>query len=225
MGFDSLTVYPEAYGGSYTCCGQVRQTGTALSWATIIAAAGNYATTDIGIQRIIDITGDGEGYKQLTRSIFTFDTSSLTSSANISAATMSIYGSTKADGLSITPNINIYSSNPAANNTLENGDFDSLGSTAFSTAISYSSWANGSYNDFSLNSDGKSAISKTSITKLGARNASYDASGTDPGDYSNAVSLLNGAFSGVAGTGSDPKLVITYTIVATTNAMFFGCNF
>ena len=219
LGFDTLTVYPVP---GTTVDGYVRQTGTNLSWATIIGGAGADCGYNVTADwRCIDIVGGGSGFNQLTRSIYLFDTSSLTSSAVISAAKLYLYAKGKADALGITPNINIYSSNPASNTALENGDFDSLGTTAFSTAISYDDWTYDTYEEFALNANGISAISKTGITKLGARNANYDVSGTTPGSTNAAASLLNSRYAASSGTDVDPKLVITYTLTATGNFFYF----
>jgi hypothetical protein len=71
------------------------------------------------------------------KGIFLFTTSSLPDDATIDAAVLSVNGYQKSDGLSVTPDMNVYSSAPASNTALEAGDFDSLGSTAYATAVAY----------------------------------------------------------------------------------------
>jgi hypothetical protein len=152
----------------------------------------------------------------LTRSIFLFDTSSIPDSNSIDDATLSIYGYDKTNSFSgDEPNINIYSSNPASNTALEAGDFDSLGETAFSTAITYTSFSTAGYNNFTLNASGIAAVSKTSVTKLGGRNANYDVANTSPIWASGADMNILVYFAEQTGTSQDPKLTVTHSAVAT----------
>jgi len=105
----------------------------------------------------------------------------LTSSADISAAVLSLYGRNKTDDLSITPNVDIYTSAPASNTALANGDFDSLGSTSQTgSPITYADFSISGYNAFTFNSTGRGNISKTGISKFGSRNANYDVANSAP---------------------------------------------
>ena len=161
-------------------------------------------------------------WRVLYRGVYLFDSSGLPDNATISAATLSIYGEAKVDNITITPNVNIYSSAPASNTALEAGDFDSLGTTAYSTAISYSSFSDTGYNDFVLNASGRSAISKTSVSKFGARNANYDVAATPPTWAGEAASFFT-IYASEQGVGYKPKLVVTYTApVATFDALLLG---
>jgi hypothetical protein len=219
LGFDTLTVYPDANAETDTVDGFVRHdVGAAgVSWATLVAAAGNNVAdaTASGYFMVIQRGTDTDAWKDLRRGIFLFKTSALTAGASISAAVMSIEGQDKGDGASITPDLNVYSSAPALNTELAVGDFDSLGTTAFATAITYSGFNAAGYNNFTLNASGIAAIDKVGISKFGVRNANYDASGTPPtwasgGAYSHFICT----FAETAGTTSDPKLVVTYTAAA-----------
>jgi hypothetical protein len=82
---------------------------------------------------------------------------------------------------------------------------------AFAAAISYSSWTNGIYNDFQLNSSGLASIPSYGVSKFGSRNASYDAAAISPtwGNFLNSV--INIYYADQAGTSNDPKLVVSYT--------------
>jgi hypothetical protein len=122
---------------------------------------------------------------------------------------MSLRGSGKVDTASSTPTCNIYSSNPASNTALENGDYDSLGSTPFcDTPITYPGWLTNNYNDFALNSDGLNALSGN-IAKFGLR-LNYDVDDNAPNWISGATSYFYGYYAD-KGSGYQPKLVVTYS--------------
>lgn len=215
--FSTLTQYPGSIGTDNPVDGYMYQnTAGGLTWANLVAAAGSAASYGTSSDNIIYFqSNDGTAnWITLLRSIYCFDTSALTAAATISAATMSLYGTNKSDTFTTpaAPDINIYSSAPAATNALVAGDFDSLGTTAFSdTAVSYASWSTSAYNDFTFNASGIGGISKTGITKTGARNANHDVANSSPTFANNKSAELDGYFSNQTGTSSDPKLVVTYT--------------
>lgn len=213
LGFDTLTCYPDADVESYTVDGFLGATGTNVTWATLTGSAGSNAydadANQGGVYLKAGTTLDK--YEELRRSIFLFKTSDLTSFAVISSAVLSIYSNSKSDGLSATPNVNIYSSAPASNTALDAGDFDSLGSTEFATSIAYADWSIVGYNDFTLNASGLAAISKTDISKFGARNANYDVANVAPNWVSGGYSGFSFYFADQTGVTKDPRLVVTYT--------------
>lgn len=137
---------------------------------------------------------------------FLFNT---TLAGTITAAVLSVRGYDKWDTNSFIPNVNIYSSSPASNTAIAAGDFDSFGSTAFATAITYAGFSTG-YNDFTFNSTGIAAINKSGISKFGARNASYDVAASAPTWASGGEAAMR-IFYSEYGSGYKPKLVITYT--------------
>src|SRR5439155_8215333 len=152
------------------------------TWLTLVNAAGN-TSDDTSAAQVINGYESGtvaSTYSNLFPAIFLFDTSSLPDSDVISSSTLSLYGQSKADGNSSAPNVNIYSSAPASNTGIANGDYDSLGATAFSTAITYAGWSTSGYNNFQLNASGLAAISTTSIAKFGTRDALYDVANSAP---------------------------------------------
>jgi hypothetical protein len=211
---DSSTFYPDEQTETTSCDGAASQSynyGSGESWATIIAAAGNGGTSALSPGVIITSDNVSGKWGELRRGIVLFDTSALTGDATVSAAVFSLYGEDKYDYISIAPDINVYSSAPASNTIIVAGDYDSLGATAFcDTPISYASWSTEGYNDFTLNSTGIAAVSTTSITKLGVRNASYDVAEISPewASYNNTAVL---GYDTEQGAGYKPKLVVTYT--------------
>lgn len=211
LGFDTLTAYPDAHTESTSVDGQTHRTVASESFATIRAGAGT--TVD-------DSSAGGEFslYASTTTNEFTalyrfhclFDTSSLTSSADITAAVLSLYGIiTAANGLGGTPSANIVSSAPASNTALATGDHANMGTTDFGSIL-WSSLAINQYNDFTLNADGRANISKTGISKFGAR-TSFDRLNSFDGTWSSEAScVLVVRTADQTGTDNDPKLVITY---------------
>lgn len=216
VGHTTTVVYPDADPETTSADGYtVHNTGldtNGISWASLTAAAGtdgranNAEDTAMGIRSAI-----GSTWRYIARGVFLFDTSSIPDNDTIFSATLSLYGSDKQDNLSISPNINIYSSNPATTTDVVAGDFDSLGSTDFSTPISYTNFSTSSYNNFPLNSSGIGSITKTNISKFGTRNSNYDALGIEPTWSSAVLSFMNVWQAETSGTTEDPKLTISHT--------------
>ncbi len=210
---DSATYYPDADPETTSVDGKVAQsiisTGT---WAEIRDGAGdNSSDTDISASFIGVASTTSNRWSQIVRGIFLFDTSGLPDDVNITAATLSLYGSNKVTISSWTLNINVYSSAPASNTALAAGDYDSLGATAFSdTSITYANWSITGYNDFALNASGIAAISKTGVSKLGARNADHDVANSAPTWEDQKYTYLY-TYMSEKGEGYKPKLVVTYT--------------
>ena len=213
FGFSTLTFYPDAGTGNTTVDGSVFQRVSAsnASWATIRNGAGTVAEPTLSEGPYFYMGGGPSGWQFLYRSIFLFDTSSLTSSATISDAVLSLYGYSKSDILNINPNIDIYTSSPASNNNLQASDFTKIGTISQTgSAIPYYNFITYRYNDFTFNATGRGNISKTGISKFGARNANYDVSGSTP-STSYGYSAIRGYFADQTGTTQDPKLVVTGT--------------
>lgn len=218
FGFSTLTVYPQPNPASTACDGWV-STGPGLgdvSWATLIAdGGGNHSATDT-ILYVLWEDGITPGtWDWLVRSITLFDTSALTASATISAGVLSVSGYSKSNDDLASPNIDIYTSTPASNTTVADSDFAQIGSVSQTGApISYSGFSTVAYNDFTFNSTGRGNVSKTGVSKFGLRNSNYDVAATPPPNLSIGQSYLTFYASDYAGTSSDPKLVVTYTLPA-----------
>lgn len=222
FGFSTLTVYP-ASGANSPVDGWVSTEGSGVTFANLISKAGTSAGPNASPAYFIyaGVNGNTNGsWWQMYRSIFCFDTSALTSGATISAAVLSLASystapkyddfTTPAD-----PNIDIYLSTPANTNNLVAGDYGQIGSTSQTgSPITYTNWTtNGSYNDFTFNATGIGNISKTGISKFGARNANHDVAASSPTWSAFSSYYLQGYFAEAAGTTSDPKLVVTYSVV------------
>ncbi len=212
IGASPETFYPDANPESHSVDGIASAAGGEWAWADIISEPGNTSSDsnlyDTAV-RIESYSVEDE-WVVLSRGIFLFDTSALPNESTIVAATLSLYGRQKNDTLGITPDIAIYSSAPAGVTSLAPGDFDSLGSTAFSTAITYAGWSTAGYNDFALNANGIAAVSLVAASKFGTRSASYDVAPLEPTWSASKQAYFQPYFS-EQGAGYKPKLVVTYT--------------
>lgn len=215
FGFATLTVYPDANPESVTVDGNVGRQAVNETWGTIRIGAGNVrddTSTDSYLLRIVASATTNQ-FAELWRAIFLFDTSALTAPASISAAVMSLRGTLKADALSTTPDVDIYTSTPGSNTGLANSDYAQIGTTSQTgSAKTYASFSDAAYNDFTFDATGRGNVSKTGVSKFGARNANRDVANSAPSWVSGQTSQLWCYYADRTGTTEDPKLVVTYTI-------------
>jgi hypothetical protein len=211
---DSDTFYPDADPESSTVDGTIWKTDS--DWSTAHGASVGSNKSDSVASQIAATAGLTSGIYYIYRAAYLFDTSGLPDGAVISAATLSIYGSsTYGSG---THTYNIYSSNPASNTALVSDDFDQFGTTAFcDSAIAHADWDTSDYNDFALNSSGIAAISKTGVSKFGMREAAHDVANSAP----TADAYIQGYYA-EQGEGYKPKLVVTYTTGEAKNSADTG---
>lgn len=217
VGNTTLTAYPAA-GANEPVDGWTTQDygfGSGVAWSTIRGATGTGANATDTSNRVFEIQGGNntstDRWVQLTRSAYLFDTSSI-GTDNVDSAILSIYGVGKADGFAITPSVNIVSSALADPAALSAGDYDSFGTTAFATAISYASWSTTAYNDFTLNASGIANIDKGGTSYFGAINDNYDRQDSEPSWVGgNELSFISGYYADQTGTTNDPKLVVEHS--------------
>ena len=219
VGNTTSTFYPDAGTGNTTVDGYARQDTDNTAWGTLVAGAGTEADdTSTPHLWLGFLSGSSSNWRIIWRLIATVNTAAI-GTDDITSATWTIFGTeaglAKVDENSATPTINIYSASPANNNAIAAGDYDSLGSTAFSTAITYAGWqVSDGANDFALNASGISNINKTGITRFGFRNPEYDVANSAPPRGGNlTTSRLPGHLADTAGTATDPKLVVVHAAV------------
>lgn len=219
IGDSPETFYPDAHPETSSVDGETEEytgvAGTGVIWATIRGADGN-GHQDVGTENLpCRIFADtvSERWREIRRGIYLFYTEGLPDDCIISAATISLRGLSKTDGVNITNDVNIYSSAPAANNDLVDGDYNSLGEIAYcDTPIIHANWDTAGYNEFAFNATGIAAISKTGVSKFGTRNATHDAANSPP-TWASGDSAYFTCYSADQGnTIFDPKLVVTYTV-------------
>ena len=211
----TLTVYPDPHTETTSVDGAVRQNNVDLSWANIRGATdGNAAlpSTTNGQMVAIGTTVAASNWRYMYRAIFLFDTSALTASASISSATCSFVGR-GTDGDDFTQSVSLVQSTPASNTDVTTADYDQVGTTKQATDIPIASFdVTGTvYTDFALNATGLASISKTGVTKFGAR-CSSDQANSEPSWVSNKISSLYIFWADETDTTTDPKLTITYTL-------------
>ena len=211
----TTSFYSASGSGSGSTDGVVARHGVDETWATLRAGAGTAVSTVVNdLTVFIQSTTTSNQWQQINQSILTFDTSSLPNDAIITSVTLSLYGETKTDNLSISPEINVYGASPASDDDLVTADYGTVGATAYcDTPIGYAGWNTGTpgtANTFIFNLSGIAAVSLVGDTKLGLRN-NFDASGTPPTWSSNKSSDIN-PWSADKGGGYRPTLEVTYYV-------------
>lgn len=212
FGFSTLTVYSDPHPETKTTDAMTSGGEENSTWQQVAAANGTTVTADSnqvypGVDSSQYYT---DKWRNVDRTHHLFDTSTLGSVSIINSAVLSLYKAGQLDELSCTPTIAAYSTNPASNTEIVASDHQTVGSTALSSSIAYADWNAGSgYQDFTLNSTGLAAISKTGISKFSFRN-NYDATATTPTEswIINKTSYFSYYMAEYTGTTRDPKLVI-----------------
>jgi len=186
--------------------------GGGVNRSDLVEGQGNGAWQNQTMNTVVGFKADQSTNKWewIHRGIFPIDTSCLPDSATIVSATFYVYGGDKDNGLDSNMVVNVYSADPVSTSSLEAGDYDSLGSTAYSTAIAYANLSISGYNSWSFNSDGRNYISKTGYTSLGLRDAAYDVANSSPTWVSAERTQFSCYFADETGTSKDPYLEITY---------------
>ena len=212
-GFDSLTAYPQAGSGgaNVTWDGWIGRLGYDEIFTTMNTAAGTHVgTTDATVYLYVQASSTTNQFTQNRKLIETFDTSSLGSTATISAATLSLNtGGTTTTDLGTTP-IHIAGATPASNNTLVIGDYLQCGSTSFSS-IAWASIVVG-YNDFALNAAGIANINKTEVSRFSTQ-LEWQINNSFTGTWASGLGTYYTFYmADQTDTIQDPKLVVTYTV-------------
>lgn len=215
LGFDTLTAYPVS-GANSPVDGYARRdvAGGGESLSSIRSGAGTTSSatsTTINLSLNVSVTATTNNFTSLYRTAYCFDTSFLTSSASISAATMSLYGSYKTNTLGGNPEYDIVSLSLGSTDNVTSTDYANLGSTPFSSKT-YNAWSSSAYNDFSLDSNGISNVNKTGVSQFGGR-LNWDTDNSFDGTWAINSSTQMTSYSADYGA-NEPKLVVTYTLPA-----------
>lgn len=209
LGFDTLTQYPDA---SYVD-GRVGRGGVDESFASIKGGVGNSSSVQPANLTAVGLTASGvlNQFTNLFRYITQFNTASLLSNCTVTAVVHSMWGFGAAQiGLGANQ-MDICSSTPASLTTIATTDYPNLGSTSFGN-ITTGAWANGSYNDITVNASGIANINKGGVTKFGLR-LDWDLQGSFTGVWGFAAETSFPTYgSGQGGTANDPKLLVTFSL-------------
>jgi len=219
----TLTKYPSLDGWAGL-------SAVSLSWADLLTTSGNDSADGSSIAALIAFNSDtvNNKYALLRRSIFLFDISALPSSADIESAIFYIKGYSKQnDGSLANVKINVYSSNPASESAIVDADNITLGTTPYcDTDLAYADFDVSGFNSFILNTAGLAALASayagSGILKIGIREVTYDVGGATPTWGSGDRTNILGYYSERPGTTDDPKLIITYSLPAYSQAQIIG---
>ena len=230
IGASPETFYPDE--GVASVDGLVTRTGVDETFHNLVSGVG-VGSWDNGdnFKAELSASTTNNQWKYMGRSIILFDTSGLPDAANVTGATLTLYGSSSVDNLNVLPTFNIYSSDPFSNTALQADDYVDVGTTALcDTAIARADWKNGTPgdpNDFVLNAAGittDTQLNRDGVSKYGLRNANYEvADELDPGNHDPA--WVNNQGSGIdpwateKGAGYKPTLIVTYSTGWTGIAM------
>jgi len=216
VGSTTLTVYPEPGTGTAPVDGNIyRGTGSGSvndSYTNINNGAGtgvrlSEATDYIMLLQTHNVSSPN--FSGMRRFGVGFDTSSI-GSDNVDSATLSLYGSDSNTGLG-DPDLEIVSFSPGDGSAYVAGDFSNFGSTAFSTGLAVSSFNTSAYNNFTLNSSGKSNINKNGNTYYGVR-TNWQLADSFGGSWASASLTLAVSYQAdETGTTKDPKLVVEHS--------------
>ncbi|MFA6394083.1 MAG: FG-GAP-like repeat-containing protein [Patescibacteria group bacterium] len=165
------------------------QTGTASYYT--------YSTAWVNVQNEVN------GYQEIRRGFFSFNTSSLGYAALISSAALVITSVSSSNSLG-NYGMTVAAGTQSSTSTLSNGDFGSVGSTALSD--SFYEWS-----VFNLNTDGRNHINPVGWTKFSVRENYYDLLNHNPGAVY-GQNVLGYKTSEEAGSDYDPYLYIEYTV-------------
>lgn len=193
--------------------GRVTVSVTDFTFADLCASNGSYSVTNFISDSAVYIRSSTtvNRYSTLNNGVFMFDTSILPDTAIASSAILSLYGVSKSDNLSITPNIAIYKTNSTNTSVLSTDRQLATDIQISDTVITYAGYNISGYNEFPLNATGLSYISTTGLTRIVTRNPNHEVAVIEPTWKSYVSSELRVYFS-EKGASYAPKLSIDYTI-------------
>jgi len=199
------TFYPDPHVENTCIDGYVLRTleGT---WASHQAGDGIDADSESNLLTII-IATTATQWSTFRREILLFDTSAIPVDSTINSASLKAFADSKQDSFS--DSLTVVASAPASNVSLAASDYQTVGSTAFSSAKTIASVTTSAYNTFALNATGVAAIAMGGITKLALRMES-DRSNTEPAHSPTTSSFVDFRSADYAGFSSDPYLEIDY---------------
>ena len=224
----TISTFNPAVGANSPVDGNTNYVDPSDTWATVRAATATSATplSTIDNAARFRCSTTTNQYDRMIRGHFLFatgDTISTGSTINATADTkLTLIGSSLTDALS--QSVSLVSTSPASNNNLVVGDHLNLGTTIFGTDIALSSWSATAANVWTLNADGRAAITLGAggITKLGTR-MSGDRTNTEP-TWSSLAAPTAGCVQADNGTNKPALSVdwVTGSIAPTNNLLLMG---
>jgi hypothetical protein len=189
--------------------GRIMRISVNSTWASIHDGAGTDNASTATTQSIqIQSSKDTNKYFWIYRNGFIFDTSAIPDNSTITSAKLCLYRSASSTALGdLGLNVVSYT----GTSSFQNPDYQSFGTTIFSTEKLLSTLSTSQYYNWSLNPDGIATINKTGSTALGLR-YTPDITNTEPTWIYNVLS--SATFSMSEATDYKPVLEVTYANVA-----------
>ena len=232
LGFDELTKFSVA-GANSPCDGQVAYSfGASEGSFSSVRGQGSGTSANVtastAVANLISLNGgSATNFQAMTRAYVNFDVSGIGDGGVVTAAVLTLRGSSGANGLG-SANYNITKSTAAGSNTLVVGDYSKFEDTVFAT-VTYADWNPASNNVITLNAAGRTAIQDkvTGVVQFCGR-LSWDVANSYTGTWANNTNSAFGFSS--ADSAFDPKLVVTYlplitgTLDVTLDAVTLSAN-
>lgn len=211
--FTDATFSPDANPETSTFDGLTLDANNTLSWAGIITAtdASNLYDTDATADFRIWAKSSTNNWDFLTRGHFLFDTNSIGAGQSVDSASIDL----SVDKFYLDEfdfYANFYSTSPASNTALVNGDHDSVGTTPFSTGKKITTMStNWTTETWTLNSDGRDAIDVAGVSKFGLA-VNYDRENATTGDPTWVASDRSGFVVRLSENGTNiPVLTVEHS--------------
>ncbi len=221
IGRTTTTLFPDPNPETNTVDGRaVNGLTDNQTFATIRAANGDVTSDSTNTTNVCLNSGtNADTWSALCRGFALFKTSDIGAGQTVSAATFSIVVTAKTT--TITDSYGVVGATTASNTAIAMADYQGTvaNTTRYATDISGASMVadSATYNDFSFNATGISAVLVTSITKIGLRTKS-DIDSVAPTYVSGGQAQIDWVNADTAGTTTDPKLTVVHaaTPAATT---------
>lgn len=217
----TLTAYPDADPETTTVDGWVNTDRLSGTWAGARALATGASASDTDTKMYAHVGREtAPGEYNIFRNFILFDTSALTASATISAATIAITssGSTQNNDNDGNDYLGITTSTPASNTAIVTADFDQVSFTEQHDAGQRKDWdalqTADTVGTFTLNATGIGNVSKTGVSKFAALEG-HDIQNDAYAGGTNSATNINFYASDQTGTSKDPVLTVTYTVPST----------
>ena len=224
-GAASLAVVPDPHVEDTSMDGYAGATyNLNTAWSTVLAEGGGNSDANAATIAVYTACYSvSTQWANMSIGFFLFDTSPLTASAVISAATVDFRFNLKSDEFAQAGSIALVQTTTASNTSIANGDygagpFDRVGTDA-DVAIADITTDSSTPSRFTLSSGGRGNIATTGITKLGVQTAHFT-DNSEPTWLSNkrhSVTIRSAEYA----SSVEPTLTVTYTLAFTPRAIMF----
>ena len=224
--YTDATFTPDASPETTSVDGLAADTSNNLTWANLLLEPGSYSpdsesTSNMGVSP----SATSNQYEYYRHLFFLFDTSSIGSGQTVDSATLALWWDNQRINGSLGLSSQIYSSSPASNTAIVNGDYMAFGSTPLTDAARDMESESFDWTEITqtLNSDGRDNIDMEGITKMGLGVTAAHESGS-PTWASNETALISVRMAEYTGTSSDPLLTVTHSAASSGSPWNYYAN-